>query len=137
MKKSEIITHITLGLIIIAAFVAIALQVINEKTNPLETTYEIITFTVAITALSIAVLQGLENARSSRELDYIAREIRASLRELKSIDRENEEIIDELEAEVDMDKHILEILEQHSFGDDDTRNHVAKKISEHIKKQRR
>jgi divalent metal cation (Fe/Co/Zn/Cd) transporter len=79
MRKSERFTQIVLVIIVLAALVAIILQVLNEETSPLETTYEIITFGVSLTALVIAVLQGLANARTSRELHKIAREIHKDL----------------------------------------------------------
>jgi len=79
MKKSEIFTRIILFFIALLALLAIALQVINEKTTVLETSYEIITFSVSLIAVTLAVYQGLENARTSRELHKIAREIKMTL----------------------------------------------------------
>jgi uncharacterized membrane protein len=86
MKKTEKITFIMLAIISVVALVAIVLQILNEKTSPLETTYEIITFSVALIAVMLAVLQGLANARTTRELHKIAHDIRESLREIHVIE---------------------------------------------------
>lgn len=79
MKKSEIFTRIILFLIALLALVAIMLQILNEKTNALETSYEIITFSVSLIAVTLAVYQGLENAKTSRELHKITREVKETL----------------------------------------------------------
>ena len=94
MKKNEILTHVMLGILIIAALVAVVLQLVNEKTNTLEKTYEIITFGVALIALSMTVLQGMYNARTSRELHKITREIHENLIE----SRESLEILKEKDS---------------------------------------
>ncbi|MCL2038131.1 hypothetical protein FWG95_04010 [Candidatus Saccharibacteria bacterium] len=79
MKRSEIFTRIILVCIAFLALVAIGLQIYNEKTGAIETSYEIITFGVSLIAVTLAVLQGLDNAKTSRELHKIAREIKLTL----------------------------------------------------------
>jgi len=128
MKKSELWTRIALVVIVAAALFAIVLQILNEKTNTLETAYEIITFGVALLAVILAVLQGLDNARTTRELHRIAREMSVSLEEIRDVNRDNDRILKEMRG-VDrdsdslraivtederLDKASLQILEKHA-----------------------
>ena len=88
MKKTEIFTRIILIFLTVAAVVAVVLQILNEKTSTIETTYEIITFSVAFVALVMAILQGVSNAKTARELRKIARETHEILAETKATLRE-------------------------------------------------
>ena len=96
MKKFEAFTRVMLVIIAAMALIAVALQVVNDNTNTLETAYEIITFSVALIAVILAVLQGLDNARTSRELHKIAREMKISIDEIHHIDRDNDKILREV-----------------------------------------
>ncbi|MCL2451780.1 hypothetical protein FWD20_02815 [Candidatus Saccharibacteria bacterium] len=109
MKKFEVFTRATLVLIATMALVAVILQVINENTNTLETAYEIITFSVALVAVILAVLQGLDNARTSRELHKIAHEMKISIDEIHHIDRDNDKILREV-REIDRENDDLREL---------------------------
>jgi len=64
-------------MIVLAVFVVIAifLQIFNDNTGPVETAYEIITFCVAAVALTLAIVQGIANARTTNELRRIIREL--------------------------------------------------------------
>ena len=95
MKKSELLTRIALVAIVLAALFAIVLQILNEKTNTLETTYEIITFSVALLAVILAVMQGMANARTTREMHRLTREIRESLNEVRDLNRDSDKILRE------------------------------------------
>lgn len=126
MKKSELFTKIELGIICALALVAVILQIINERTTPLETTYEIITFSVALVAVILAVIQGMENARMTRELRKITREIKENLDEIETlsragkkltqqireIDRDNEQLEQTLRDDMKLDEKMLKKLNQ-------------------------
>lgn len=109
MKKLEISTRVILVIIIILAIVAVILQIANERTNSLETAYEIITFGVAFVAVILAVLQGLANAKTTRELQNITRDIRESLAKMREIESDNDEIRREM-REIDADAEITRKL---------------------------
>jgi septal ring factor EnvC (AmiA/AmiB activator) len=111
MKKSELWTRIALGAVVVAGICAIILQILNEKTNALETTYEIITFSASIIAVSLAILSSLDNGRNQRETKKIAREIREMLREMRGINRDNDKLrakINEVDLENDDLREMLE-----------------------------
>jgi uncharacterized membrane protein (DUF106 family) len=114
MKKSEVLTRFMLVAIVIAALIAVILQILNEKTNTLETTYEIITFSVALVAVILAVLQGLANARTTRELHRITREIQNSLAELREVNHDNDDLRKIIAADEKLDQESLKILNRKS-----------------------
>ncbi|MCL2174312.1 hypothetical protein FWH58_03435 [Candidatus Saccharibacteria bacterium] len=83
MRKSERINRAVLIFLVVVALIAVGLQLINEKTNTLETTYEIITFAVALIAVIMAVLQGMVNARMTRDLTKIIREVHELIKDIE------------------------------------------------------
>jgi hypothetical protein len=129
MRKSEKISRAILIFLIVVALVAVGLQIINEKTSALETTYEIITFTVALTAVIMAVLQGIVNARTTRDLAKITHELRESFKQIQEVDRDNDALRRTLRRDVDLDEEILAILREHGVSND--REH---ELATHIRK---
>ncbi len=135
MKKVETLTRIALVLIMIFSLFAIILQITNERTNALETTYEIITFSVGIIALTIAVLQGLSNAKTTRELNRMAREISESVKFLRVIDVDTDDIMHQIAENNILDHRILQALHDNGIGEnDENRQIIAKNIADHLRK---
>lgn len=130
MKKIDIIVRVSLILIVVSSLVAIVLQIVNEKTNAIETAYEIIAFTVGIVALTLVVFASLDGLRNSRELKVMAREIRESLHQVRAISHDNEELEREMNHELRIDEEILRLLREHGVSDDKKRRELAS----HIKK---
>jgi len=110
MKKSERISRTILIFLVAVALLAIGLQVINEKTNALETTYAIITFAVSLIALTMAVMQGLNNARTTRELTKIAREIRQLMNSVEEDERRELALKREVRRNLKNNQQELELL---------------------------
>lgn len=113
MKKAELVTRVVICVIAVLSIVAVILQIFNEKTDPLETTYEIITFSVAITALIISLMHGLVNARNTRELNRIARETHKAIDEIRDINKDNDILNKKLNTDININKEALEILKEH------------------------
>ena len=101
----EITTRVAIVLLAIASIVAVVLQLVNEKTGPIETTYEIITFLVAVVALTLTIAQGIYNTRTSNELKKIVHEMHEIMK-LAEMDTRNEaELAKELGQKLkDIDK---------------------------------
>jgi len=113
MRRTELITRIFLIAIIAVAAVAIVLQIMNEKTNALETTYEIITFSAALTCVIAVVLQGVVNERTMREMGKIMHEVRELMDEMKH--NEQRDIAFEKAVEKDLktiSSHELEMTDE-------------------------
>lgn len=96
MKNSELFTRVILVIIAILALFAIILQIINDKTTLLETTYEILTFSVSLIAVTLAVLQGLDNVRTTRELHKLTREVKQQISEINTLNNDDGAIINEI-----------------------------------------
>ena len=94
--------------LIVVSFVAIGLQVMNEKTGALETTYEIITFTVALTAVFMAVLQGMSNARTTRDLGKIIHEVRELMIDVERNEKREIALKKEIKKDLELDQRELE-----------------------------
>ena len=99
MKKTELIIRITIVILAIFSMVAVILQVINSKTDSLETAYEIITFLVAVVALVLAITQGVYNTRTSNELKEIIREMHQIIKIEKADLKLEEKIAEKIEKE--------------------------------------
>jgi maltodextrin utilization protein YvdJ len=110
MKRTELITRIFLIFIVAIAIVAIALQVVNDKTNSLETTYEIITFSAALTCVIAAVLQGIANERTTREIKKITREVRELMQNVERDEQRDIALKKEVKKDLEIDQRELEII---------------------------
>ncbi|MCL2280627.1 hypothetical protein FWC31_01945 [Candidatus Saccharibacteria bacterium] len=87
MRKSERINRAVLIFLVITALLAIGLQIVNEKTNLLETIYEIATFSVALSAVILAVVQGMMNARTTRDLEKVISEMHELMKNVERNER--------------------------------------------------
>jgi septal ring factor EnvC (AmiA/AmiB activator) len=110
MRKSERISRAVLIFLVMVALVAIGLQIFNEKTNPLETTYEIITFSTAFACVVMAVLQGIVNARTTRDLTKITREIRELMQNVERDEKRDIALKKEVKKDLEIDQRELEII---------------------------
>ena len=95
---------------IVVAFIAIGLQIMNEKTNTLETAYEIITFTVALAAVFMAVVQGISNARTTRNLEKIIHEVRELVDDVERNEKRDIALKKEIKKDLEIDQHELKEL---------------------------
>jgi cell division protein FtsL len=86
------------------------LQLVNENTNTLETTYEIITFLTAFACVVMAVLQGIVNARTTRDLTRITREIRELMQNVERDERRDIALKKEIKKDLEFDQRELEII---------------------------
>ena len=112
MKRSEHVTRWMLFVIAVLALVAIVLQVMNEKTGLVETTYEIITFSVALIAVILAVLQGLANAKTTRELTKIDKEIRELMSDIKRDERRDVMLKNEIKRDLELDRQAIDMIQK-------------------------
>jgi septal ring factor EnvC (AmiA/AmiB activator) len=112
MKKSDLFTRIMLLAIVAAALFAVVLQILNDKTDPLETAYEILTFGVALLAVIMAVLQGMSNARTTRELSKITREIRELMTNVERDEQRDISLKREIKKDLELDRAAIEMIEK-------------------------
>ena len=117
MKKFGRLTIIALIVLAGLSVVAVVLQILNHKTGPVETAYEIITFFVAAVALIIAVLQGIYNAHTDREIKKMIEE----LHRVMELEEENSVCFKELSKKIDekleIERRIIGMLEKEEAAD--------------------
>ncbi|MDR1969923.1 MAG: hypothetical protein LBQ11_01050 [Candidatus Nomurabacteria bacterium] len=110
MRRSERISRAIIIFLVVLALLAVGLQIIHEKTNLIETTYEIITFGVALTALIMAVAQGIVNARTTRNLAKIIHEMRELMSDVKRNERREIALNKEIKKDLEIDQRELEMI---------------------------
>jgi hypothetical protein len=112
MKHAERFTKITLTILAIFSLVAVLLQIVNEKTDPLETVYEIITFSVAVIALMLTVTQGIYNARVTKELKTIISEVHQLMNEEETDLKADARLERKIDRDIAMDKEQVKLLQK-------------------------
>jgi len=117
MKKTEVATRVILVVLIALSLVAVGLQVVNNKTNTIETVYEIITFSVAVIALSLAVLQGVTNARTSNELKEIVANVHMIMQTEEANLQLNTKLAQEIAEDLEVTRKTAELLNKGSSLD--------------------
>ena len=134
LTKSRIAVYGAIGVILVVAVVG-ALLVIVHASNAGLAVFELITFSVGIAALLLAVLGSVSASYQMRMTRRIAKEIHTAIGELKDIDRTNEAIRRRLNQDYELAKDIAEGLQEAGmFGDDDAQRHeVASKIEHKVR----
>lgn len=111
-KGEQVLTRVAMAVIGVLSITAILLQIFNEKTDVIETTYQIITFSVSITALTIAIMQGARNNKLTREINRISRETHIAIKEIKDLDQDNDQLKRQIAADMNIGKKTLELLQE-------------------------
>ena len=110
--KAEFSIRTIIIVLAIASIIAIILQLADDTTGPISTAYEIITFAVAIVALTLAVLQGLYNTRTTNELKKIVHELHEILQTEKAVLKDDEKLIKEVEEDLEISRKNAKKLEK-------------------------
>ena len=110
MKKAERFVRGTIVVLALFSIVAIVLQVINQKTTPVETAYEIITFSVAVVALALAVLQGIYNTRTTNELKKIIHDMNQVIKAEQRNLNIGTEMLEKIDADLEISKQTAKML---------------------------
>ena len=98
--------------------------------------FELVTFGVSITAVSLATLGAINNIRQTRALRLITREMREAITELRDIDKDNEAIRRRVNQDYVLVKDIAEALAESGLVGDEAERRAAaieKKARDRIK----
>ncbi|MCL1929656.1 hypothetical protein FWF93_00785 [Candidatus Saccharibacteria bacterium] len=110
-------TKIALVWLVVLAAIAVVLQILNKDTNTIGTVYEIIAFSVAFAAVSLALLQSLDNAKTTRRLEKLIHEMHG-LMKIEAKDRERDlKLKKEIKKDLELDAKELKILEEYEKND--------------------
>jgi len=110
MKRTELVIRVVIVVLAVFSAVAIVLQIVNEKTSPIETAYEIITFAVAAIALVLAITQGIYNTRTSNELKEIIHDMHKVMKAEKDNLRYDAELVKEVEEDLELNRKVAKSL---------------------------
>ena len=133
LTKTRIAVYGAIGVILVVAVVG-ALLVIVHASNAGLAVFELITFSVGIAALLLAVLGSVSASYQMRMTRRIAKEIHTAIGELKDIDRTNEAIRRRLNQDYELAKDVAEALQEAGIiEDDDERHAVASTIEQKVR----
>ena len=133
LTKTHIAVYGAIGVILVVAVVG-ALLVIVHASNAGLAVFELITFSVGIAALLLAVLGSVSASYQMRMTRRIAKEIHTAIGELKDIDRTNEAIRRRLNQDYELAKYVAEALQEAGIiEDDDERHAVASTIEQKVR----
>ena len=125
--------QISIAIILVIALIGASLVVMHANSAGLAL-FELITFSVGVAALLLAVLGSVSASYQMRITRRISKEVHVAINELKDIDRTNEAIRQRLNQDYELAKDIAEAL--HEAGiieDDDQRHAVASKIEHKVR----
>lgn len=131
--KGKTPLYVAVAVILIAAIVGASLVVVHANSAGLAL-FELITFSVGIAALLLAVLGSVSASYQMRMTRRIAKEIHTAIGELKDIDRTNEAIRRRLNQDYELAKDVAEALQEAGIiEDDDERHAVASTIEQKVR----
>lgn len=135
-RGSEKFFYALLIFIAAAACVGMILLISHAQTAELAL-YELLAFTVSITAVTLAALGAISNIHQTRIMRRLATEMREAISELRDIDADNEQIKQAVGHDVEMVKDIADALaEAGMLDDDDERHRVARHIERKVRIKR-
>ena len=134
LTRTRIAAYGAVGVILAVAIVG-ALLVIVHASNAGLAVFELITFSVGIAALLLAVTGSVSAGYQMRMTKRIAKELRTAIDELKGIDKTTAAIRRRLDPDYELAKDIAEGLQEAGmFGDDDAQRHeIASKIEHKVR----
>lgn len=134
--RTHIIVNIALVVIMIFASVGAVLAVVHAKSAGLAA-FELITFSVCVAALLLAVIGSANGAYQMRITRHIAHEVRQAINELRDIDKANEIIKKRLDEDYELARDIADALRDAGVIDDDARRReVARSIERKVRSRR-
>ena len=108
MKKVRLIVAIATGLLFVLMIIGIVILIVNERLDFLDTSYEIIAFTIGMAGMLMSVVSQVDSYRQEqlidkmkKDLDELTHESDQQLREDKSIKRKLNQMEDNIEEEFD------------------------------------
>ena len=125
--------QISIAIILVIALIGASLVVMHANSAGLAL-FELITFSVGVAALLLAVLGSVSASYQMRITRRISKEVHVAINELKDIDRTNEAIRQRLNQDYELAKDIAEALHEAGIIDDDDQRHaVASKIEHKVR----
>lgn len=128
--KAEKILYVILNVTIAAAIVGVGLLLWTSESTEIAV-FEILAFSVSVSALTLAVLSGISSIRQMRMMQKVSREVHAALAEIREVNLDNETIKDKLSQEYAVTQSIIDALNDSGIGDSEADRET---IAGHIEK---
>lgn len=110
-RRQNFWTRAVIIVVAIVSVVALTLRILDSETNASETFYQIVFFSITVVALLIAVIQGIENSRTTQKLDDMVEKIHRSIDHLESLGVDTNDIMFQLAENNVLEHRILQTLE--------------------------
>lgn len=131
--KGRVPIYVAVAAILIVAIIGASLVVLHSHSAGLAL-FELITFSVGVAALLLAVLGSVSASYQMRMTQRIAKEIHTAISELKDIDRTNEAIRRRLNQDYELAKDVAEALQEAGIIDNEEERHVvARNIEQKVR----
>lgn len=111
VTKTEKVLWILLYAVIFVAIIGASILVWQGSTSELAI-FELLAFSVSITALVLATLSAINNVQQMRTTRSLLKEMRAAIRELQALNHENEMIKRKVYEGYNQSKGIVHALEE-------------------------
>jgi competence protein ComGC len=112
MKKLRLIIRIITGILIVITISGIALLIINPNRDPLDTTYEVIAFSLGSAGMVMAVVAQIDSYQNEKQSKKLLSKIESLNRDHDEDERVDKEFQRKLDILVKMDNKIYHELEE-------------------------
>lgn len=126
-------------IIVLVALVGIGLMIFtNIGQDPTDLTFSLLAFSIGVAALLVTILQSITVAKQLEITRKAAHDVRETGEQLKSLVTKDSRLVREIHEDIELDRDIISILEEHGVGDSaEARHNVAKHIAKRVGKSRK
>lgn len=117
-------------LVIILAVLGLGVFVVANVGEDLsQTAFGLIAFIISAAALLLTTLQSVSIVKQEQLTEQAVREVRETGEQLKLLISSDRKLAHQVNEDIELDRKIIEVLEEHSVGDShDARRDAAKRI---------
>lgn len=134
-RRAEQLLHVLLYVIVVLAIIGVILVFIHSTSTGLAV-FEVIAFSVGVSALTLAVLGSITSLRQLRIMQKLSREMHAALAEIREVNLDGEAIKETLARDYETTQSIVKALHSSGVGESDAaRQTIATTIRESLHKQ--
>lgn len=123
-------------IIVLVALLGVGIMIFtNIGQDPTHLTFSILAFAIGVAALLVTILQSISIAKQLEITRKAAHDVRETGEKLKSLVTSDSRLVREIHEDIELDKDIISILEEHGVGDsEEVRHRVAKHIAQRVGK---
>jgi hypothetical protein len=111
MKKMRLIIRLATGVLVVLTVASVILLLLNKQ-DAIETTYELISFCLALTAVTIAIFSQIDAYREQKRFERINKELLELMGESDEQNSSENSIKQKLNTILELDEKILRKLDK-------------------------